>query len=234
MDDQPSDTEDKQKLERLTQPGRYLNSDHPAIQGFASRLCAGLTTAQEKAKALYYGVRDEVRYNPYQDYSDAEIYTAHTCLERGEGYCVSKAALLAAAARAVGIPAQIGFADVRNHLTSPKLEALIKTDVFAYHGYTDLWLNGRWVKVTPTFNLELCEKFGVKPLEFDGENEAILHSFDSQGRAHMEYLKFRGSFEDVPRETIMDFMVSNYPGFFEDNVKDQTGDKFMAEGAGSA
>ena len=52
--------------------------------------------------------------------------------------------VLAAAARVLGVPARLGFADVRNHLTSPRLREMMNTDVFAYHGYTELLIDGRW------------------------------------------------------------------------------------------
>ena len=40
---------------------------------------------------------------------------------------IGKASLLAACARAIGVPARVGYADVRNHLTSPRLYEKIKT-----------------------------------------------------------------------------------------------------------
>ena len=111
--------------------------------------------------------RDPLR--PLRRRPDAESTCGpRAVLERGAGFCVAKAIVLAAGARAVGIPARLGFADVRNHLTTERLRAQMGTDVFAYHGFTELHLGGRWVKATPTFNRSLCDRFGVKPLEFDG------------------------------------------------------------------
>ena len=63
------------------------------------------------------------------------------------------------------------------------------TDLFVYHGYTDLCLDGKWVKATPAFNLALCTRFRVKPLEFDGRDDSIFHPFDEDDRRHMEYLR---------------------------------------------
>src|SRR5574341_322846 len=65
-----------------------------------------------------------------------------------------------AVARVVGIPARVGYADVRNHLSTPKLRELVGGDLFVWHGYAELHLEGRWVKATPAFNLTLCERFG--------------------------------------------------------------------------
>lgn len=92
-----------------------------------------------------------------------------------------KAALLAALYRAGGIPARVGHADVRNHLTSPRLMELMGSDEFVYHGYTEMWIAGTWVKATPAFNLSLCEKVGMRPLDFDGFADSLFHPQDLSG-----------------------------------------------------
>src|SRR6516164_4777650 len=171
------------------EPSAFIDSDARSVRAFADRLAGGTSPPTEKARLIYYGVRDELRYDPYRDFTDPETYRASACLAAGSGYCVGKAALFAAACRAVGIPARIGFADVRNHLATPRLRALMGSDVFVWHGYASLHLGGRWIKATPTFNIALCERFGVKPLEFDGAVDALLHPFDQAGRRHMEYVR---------------------------------------------
>jgi transglutaminase-like putative cysteine protease len=191
-------------------PGRYIDSDHPAVAGFARNVAAGLP-AREAAVKLYYAVRDDIAYDPYRAFDEPATYRASAVLAEKRGYCVGKAVLLAAAARAAGIPARLGFADVRNHLATPRLLALIRTDVFMYHGITELWLGERWVKATPTFNLTLCDRFHIKPLEFDGAADAILHPFDRSGRQHMEYVRQRGSYADVPIEMLISEMMAHYP-----------------------
>ena len=191
-------------------PTRYIDSDHPAIHAFAREKAKG-ATALERAVSLYYAVRDGIRYNPFIDYTRESAYRASGCLAAGEGYCVGKAALLAACARAVGIPARLGLADVKNHLTTPALRERMGTDLFVYHGYTDLLLESRWVKATPAFNIELCRKFRVKPLEFDGREDSIFHPFDEDDRRHMEYVQDRGTHEDVPVAEIMDVFRRVYP-----------------------
>jgi transglutaminase-like putative cysteine protease len=124
---------------------------------------------------------------------------------------VPKAALLAACARADGIPARVGFADVKNHLTTPALRERMGSDLFVYHGFTELLLDGKWVKATPAFNIELCRRFKVKPLEFDGREDSIFHPFDEEDRRHMEYLRDRGSHADVPVAEIMQAFREAYP-----------------------
>src|SRR6516225_4869549 len=125
--------------------------------------------------------------------------------------CIGKSALLAATARVIGVPARVGYADVRNHMTSRRLRERTKSDIFIWHSYTDLYIDGRWVKATPVFDQALCERVGLKPLEFDGRQDSLFHPFDREGRRHMEYLRDRGTFPDVPFETIQaDFRLA-YP-----------------------
>ena len=165
----------------------------------------------ERAVALYYAVRDEITYTPYCDFRSLETYRASGCLARGAGFCVGKAALLAASARAAGIPARVAFADVRNHLASERLKKLMSTDVFYYHGYAELHLDGRWVKATAVFDRGLCERFGVRPLEFDGREDSLFHAFDTGGRRHMEYLHHHGASVDVPVAAIIETFERHYP-----------------------
>jgi len=194
-------------------PGRYIDSDHPAVREFAAAHAKGESDL-ERAVSLYYAVRDGIRYNPFLDFTREEAFRASSCLERGEGFCVGKAALLAACARASGIPARVGFADVKNHLTTPRLAERMGTDLFVFHGYTELFLEGRWVKATPAFNLALCRRFRVKPLEFDGRQDSIFHPFDEENRRHMEYVRDRGVHADVPATAIQAAFREAYPKLY--------------------
>jgi transglutaminase-like putative cysteine protease len=141
---------------------------------------------------------------------------------------VPKSVLLVALARHRGIPARLGFADVRNHLSSERLTARMGTDLFAWHGYAELLLpttagSRRWSKVSSAFNIELCERFGVKVLEFDGTGDALMHPYDAAGNRHMEYVRQRGSFDDLP----LDAMVAD----FREIYGDAFGDPFGADAA---
>lgn len=191
-----------------------VDSDHPAVRAFAERHAQG-SNDRERAVALYYAVRDGFRYDPYRvDLSEAGM-RASAVLSTGHGWCVTKAALLAAACRAAGIPARLGFADVRNHLSTERMRQTMETDVFIWHGYTEVWLDGRWVKATPAFNVELCQRFGLHPLEFDGATDSIYHPFDLAGNKHMEYLRERGSFADVPLAQVLADFRAVYPRWLQ-------------------
>lgn len=193
-------------------PTPAIDSDHPDVRAFAHEFARG-ADPRERAIALYLAVRDRVRYDPYRIDLSAEGMRASTALRLGHGWCVPKAVLMAAVARASGIPARLGFADVQNHLSTEKLRRTMGSDVFIWHGYTELWLDGAWRKATPAFNLSLCEKFGLLPLEFDGVHDSLYHPYDRAGQRHMEYLHERGSFADLPLAQIRADFAVHYPGF---------------------
>ena len=195
-------------------PGRYIDSDDAAVAAFSRKHVRGATD-KDRAISLYYAVRDAIRYNPFLDFSNRDAFKASAVLAAGEGFCVGKAALLAACGRAAGLESRVGFADVKNHLTSPRLAETMGTDLFVYHGFTEFHLGGKWVKCTPAFNLELCRRFRVKPLEWDGASDSIFHPFDEDNRRHMEYVRDRGSFADVPVDEIQRVFRETYPRFYE-------------------
>jgi transglutaminase-like putative cysteine protease len=191
-------------------PSATIDSDHPAVRRFADETAGRAAAPEEITRRLYYAVRDGVRYDPYAIDLSVEGLRASATLARGRGWCVPKAVLLAAACRALGIPARLGFADVRNHLSTARMRAQMQTDVFYWHGYATLYLHGRWVKATPAFNIELCERFHLQPLEFNGKDDAIYHPFDLAGNRHMEYLDYRGEFRDVPIDQIRETFRQAY------------------------
>jgi len=191
-------------------PAEYIDSDHPAIESFIATTVTPGMPAAAKAQRFYLAAR-EIRYDPHLDYADPEIYRASSVLQAGHAYCVGKAALFAALCRAGGIPARVAFADVTNHLSSEKLRERMSTNYFAWHGFTELFLDGRWVKASPTFNSTLCSRFGVSPLDFDGETDALLQAYDGAGRAFMQYEVLHGAFHDVPAKFLMAEMARLYP-----------------------
>ncbi len=191
--------------ERCLDSTWFIDSDEPSVRAFAARVIdeAGANTDRDKAVALFVAVRDGWRYDPYNTSHDREAFKASTVLTTDRNWCVPKSVLLVAACRAAGIPARLGFADVRNHLQSEKLRESMGTDLFVFHGYAEMWIDGAWRKASSAFNKELCEKFGTKVLDFDGHTDALMHPFDESGNRHMEYVNERGSFADMPLEEML-------------------------------
>jgi transglutaminase-like putative cysteine protease len=180
-------------------PTSIIDSDHESIIEFANK-SMGPSEGDPIARAvkLYYAVRDGIWYDPYYPFYLPEHYRASNVLKSGRGYCVCKASLLCALGRACGIPTRVGFADVRNHLASAQLVEMMGTDLFVYHGFTEFYLEGKWVMATPAFNEELCLKHKVAPLEFNGRENSIFQPYNLEKKKFMEYVTYRGSFADIP------------------------------------
>jgi len=211
VSDRPTMNSGADSLPGFLVPGEHVDARHPEVVAFAKAHTRGVGDEREAAVRLYYAVRDGIRYDAYLAGSSPEALRASEVLRAGRGWCVSKAVLLAACCRAVGIGARVGFADVRNHLSTARMREFMGTDVFYYHGYAQLRIESRWVKATPAFNIELCEKMGLLPLEFDGQNDSLYHPFDREGRQHMEYIRDHGVFDAVPIEAMVATWRRHYP-----------------------
>ncbi|MFP5071073.1 transglutaminase-like domain-containing protein [Pseudonocardia nantongensis] len=198
-------------------PGWFTDSGSAPVRAFTERVTAGRADPVARAVALFDAVRDEIWYDPFCVVTDPAAFRASRVAEQPNNWCVPKAVLLTAAARAAGIPARLGFADVRNHLNTPRLRARMGgADLFVWHGYTALWLDGQWVKATPAFNAELCARFGVDPIAFDGRTDALMHAYDGAGERYMSYEHDRGTFHDLPLDDVVGTFREHYPeGMFQ-------------------
>jgi transglutaminase-like putative cysteine protease len=197
--------------EDALRPTPTIDFDSPIVQAFIRDHSREEAPPAERVIALYYAVRDLVRYDPYTPGEQPGDFAASRTLEQMRGWCVPKSILYAACCRALGVPARLGYADVRNHLSTANLRRQMGTDIFYWHGYTSVHLHGKWVKATPVFNIQLCKRFRLKPLEFDGRADSIYHPFDLDGRQHMEYLQFRGEYADLPFEEMSRDFAKYYP-----------------------
>ncbi|HVE55234.1 MAG TPA: transglutaminase family protein [Pyrinomonadaceae bacterium] len=210
-------------MNEYLQPTEFLDFDQKSVRDFAETNTVGAKTEKEKAVALYRAVRDGFQYNPYLLDLRRTGLTASDLLTRNHGYCVEKAVLLAASARAVGVPSRLSFYIVRNHIATGKLEKALKKDYLVFHGAAEMFLEGRWLKTTPAFNAGLCKYLGVEPLEFDGRADSIFQEYDRQGNVFMEYLHDYGAFSDLPYELYLEELGKHYPHIFG-NENYTTGD----------
>ena len=184
-------------------PTGMIDSDHQSIQDYAAETVKGSTEPVEIAVKLYLAVRDGIRYDPYSPFYLPEHYRASNILKLGRSFCVPKASLLCALGRACGIPSRIGFATVRNHLATKQLIDFLGCDLFSYHGFVELYLEGKWVKATPAFNSELCRRHKVPPLEFNGREDSLFQAYNLENQKFMEYLEFSGIYADIPLDHIL-------------------------------
>ncbi|WP_431037387.1 transglutaminase-like domain-containing protein [Streptomyces sp. P6-2-1] len=210
----------------------FLDHASAEVRDFvAGALPSSATTPRARAVALYYAVRDRVRYEVYGADLSRTGLRASSVARTGSGMCLHKSVLYAAGLRSLGIPARLVLADVRNHLASARLKRLIGGDVFHMHCLTSVRLDGRWVRATPVFNKALCRLYGLAPLDFDGTADSLHHPFDLQGRRHMEFLRHHGEFDDLPYERVVEELRTAHPrllnasgtGFTEGSLAGEAG-----------
>ena len=193
-----------QQFKKYLSPTAIIDSDHQTVKDYAAGVLKNAASDPiAKAIKLYYAVRDVIWYDPYLPFFRPEHYRASNVLKKGRAFCVGKASLLCALGRVCGIPSRVGFATVRNHLATKQLLEFLGSDLFVYHGFVEFYLDHKWVKATPAFNIELCRKHRVIPLEFNGREDSIFHPYNSEKKQFMEYVDDHGTYVDIPVEEII-------------------------------
>jgi len=198
-------------------PTPFLNFDHASVREFVEKH-RGDGDITQQAINLYYGVRDKISYNPHHINLTLIGLCASSCIESKRGWCVNKAVVYAACCRAIGVPAVLGYADVKNHITTEKLRKNMGSDIFYWHSYAMIFLNNRWVKATPAFNQRLCHRFGIIAADFNGVDDSIFMPFNQAGDKHMEYLNNRGEFSDLPLVKILETYQEKYPNLLNNGA----------------
>ena len=194
-------------------PTYFFDFEHENIQNLIRNFQIDDLNKKEKAIQVYLKIRDGWRYNPYQIEIKPQFYQASFIAQKKEGHCIDKSILLVTCLRALGIPARIHFAKVQNHIAVEKLTQKLGTNIMTPHGMVDLFLENKWLKVSPAFNAELCHKCLVDPLDFDGEHDSIFQQYNREGNEFMEYLEDYGHFDDLPLSFIINNMREHYPDF---------------------
>jgi transglutaminase-like putative cysteine protease len=193
----------------------FLDHTAPEVAEFVARSApAPDASPLERTVALYYAVRDGLRYEVYGADLSRPGLRASQVLRAGSGMCLHKSVVYAAALRACGIPSRLVLTDVRNHLSSPRLRELVGGDVFRFHCLTSVYIGQRWLRATPVFNKTLCRLYKIAPLEFDGAADSVYHPWDQQGRRHMEFLHDHGEFADLPYDLVITGLRAAHPRLF--------------------
>jgi len=192
-----------ENLDVYVNPTEVIDSDHSSILAYARKSAGDAKDKISKACALFAAVRDEIAYEPRTHFYRKSHYLASNVLARKSGYCVSKACLLCALGRVVGIPSRLGLADIRNYGASPEIIELMGTNIFTYHGFVEFFLDGQWVKATPAFNRPIYEKHNIPLIVFTGREDAVFPSHDLNGNPYVEYIKYHGSYADLPLEDLI-------------------------------
>ena len=192
----------------------FLDFQHGSFETFTAGIDRNLPE-KEIAIALYFLVRDAFLYDPYHLDLTNEGLKASNVLNKKRSWCVEKSSVLAACLRKFGIPSRLGYAIVTNHIGVEKLTHYLRREEIVFHGFVDVFLNGKWVKCTPAFDQRICRISGVSPLDWDGETDSLFQEYD-QGKHFMEYKHFYGTFSDVPIELMNAEMKAYYPHLFEE------------------
>ena len=193
----------------------YLDYTDKSIQSIVNQYKTSQLSKQEIAIDLYYKIRDGWRYNPYQISFVKDRYQSSYIASKADGHCIEKSILLISCLRALDIPARLHLAKVKNHIGVEKFIEKFGNDEITPHGMVDIYLNNKWVKVSPAFNKELCLKLNVHTLNFDGEHDSLFHEYDKAGNTFMIYLEDYGYFSDVPLDFIANNFKENYPKIME-------------------
>ncbi len=206
------------KFEQYLSPTEFIDFNSREVREFVNTCISDEYDENDNIVQLYYKIRDTIRYDTYNMVFEPSFFKASSTIKRGYGYCIPKAILLVAVARAIGVPSRLGYADVTNHIASERIRKRMQTNIFVFHSYADLYLNGKWVKATPTFNKTMCEKFDVEPLDFDGNNDSLFQQFDKKGNKYMEYIHDHGTFSDLPYNKMMAAFKKAYPHVYEEYI----------------
>ncbi len=203
-----------QRIQRWLRPTEFMDYNSPVVRDFVRTCVSDDLDVTANVIRLYYKVRDSIWYDTHNVLFEPSFFTASNTVTNGFGFCVPKAILLAAAARSIGVPSRLGYVDVTNHLATEKVKKQMRSNVFVFHSYAELYLDGKWVKATPAFNISLCEKFDVEPLDFNGKDDSLFQQYNRHGEKYMEYVKDHGVFDDLPFDKMMDSFMSAYPHMF--------------------
>ena len=204
-------------MENYLKPTYFLDFNNDIIKQKVKELIDS-DDLTENAIKLFYFVRDKIKYNPYSPCDKREYYRSSEVLKRGSGYCIQKAVLLCSMLRLAKIPCKLVFVDIKNYNAPEKLTKLFG-NTYHFHGYCKLYLNNKWVSAAPTFNIEMCEKFGYKPTEFNGKEDALLEKYNVNGELTFEYINFRGEFDDLPFNIILNGFKEELGDVFSKWVK---------------
>jgi len=116
------------------EPGRWLQSDHPDVQAMAARHSGGTRSAAQRMQRLEDAVRAHISTKSLK----VGYAAAAEVIRLREGDCTEHAVLLAALARAAGIPARV----VTGLAYAPGYAG--REDVVVPHAWVIAWIDERW------------------------------------------------------------------------------------------
>ena len=172
-------------------------------------------TDEQKAKAIFLFVRDSIEFG----WVFPQEIPAEEVLKNRKGVCMQKTNLLVAMAREAGLKARFHFMYV--HKTA--LEDFLPD--FAYkkwvdpfpHAFPEIFLNGSWVSMEATFDIELhniCIKEKLNFAKYEDILNDVSNEFSAFGvKGHQQYVHAEGydSFYGDDLSKFTDFMHEGVP-----------------------
>jgi transglutaminase-like putative cysteine protease len=178
-----------------------IQADHPKIVSTAAQITEGATDERDRARRIFYWVRDGIAYCIEGDRPALEV------LEEGRGVCVTKGVLHVALLRAAGVPARLGHADYRSDVLRaifPDSYMDRQPEVYPLHTFAEVYLDGEWITCDATIDREFGHDFGFPVMEFDGvhatdtmvgESNTVRRYFSRSGSELMSH--YTTSLEDI-------------------------------------
>ena len=151
-------------LAQYLAPAPFIESDDAAIVATARSIVGSGRDATAAARALVAWVNEHLEQAP-----SVTVPSAREVLAARRGDCNEHAVLLAALARAAGIPARVVAG------------AMYLDGAFYYHAWTELWL-GTWVSADAVFRQLPTDATHVKLLEGGPERHMELAGIVSELR----------------------------------------------------
>ncbi len=135
----------------------FLQVDHPRVLATTAEILGGETDARRAAERLRTWVFRHLRKVP-----TASIPNALQVLDMKEGDCNEHAVLLAALARAAGLPARV-------------VAGVVYVDgKFLYHAWNEVWLGSGWVSVDAALDQMPVDATHIKLVEGGPETHMAL------------------------------------------------------------
>ena len=162
-------------LATYLQPNEITQSDSEEISALAADIIGDEADAWTAAKLLLDWVHDNLKSVK----SDPRPVSALEVLEQGSGDCSEHAVLLAALAKAAGIPPRI------------VIGLVYLNGAYCYHEWNELYV-GEWVEMDPSWNRYTVGAGHIKLAAAPADREAMLNNNLAGGRTiGTLFLKFK-------------------------------------------
>ena len=190
--------------EKYLRPTRLCECDAPEIRAIAKKIGAGELSNLEFAQAAYKWVMEE------KEFVAKPIIGALQVFKTRGGVCLDQLSLLAAIARAGGIPARYRLYALAP--TEPLYDVFVEPNpilketiemlgfIEALHGEAELFVDGKWIAGDPTFSPELAAGLDM-PVTYLGEEPGWRVRVEGSGDIRFE--GFPAAFHHLMIPTLM-------------------------------